>query len=39
MISVGPTMHNVHSPREQLEVASVGKIYELLVATLERIAA
>jgi dipeptidase D len=39
MISVGPTMQNVHSPREQLEVASVGKVYDLLVATLERIAA
>jgi dipeptidase D len=39
MISVGPTMQDVHSPREQLEVASVGKVYDLLVATLERIAA
>lgn len=39
MISVGPTIENVHSPREQLEVASVGKVYDLLVATLERIAA
>jgi dipeptidase D len=38
MISVGPTMQDVHSPREQLAVASVGKVYELLVATLERIA-
>lgn len=39
MISIGPTIQNVHSPREQLEVASVGKVYDLLVATLERIAA
>jgi dipeptidase D len=39
MISVGPTMHNVHSPREQLEIASVGKVYDLLVAALERIPA
>jgi di/tripeptidase len=27
----------VHSPREQLEITSVGKVYDLLVATLERI--
>jgi di/tripeptidase len=32
-------MQNVHSPREQLEIASVGKVYDLLVATVERIAA
>jgi dipeptidase D len=38
MISVGPTMQNVHSPREQMEVVSVGKVYDLLVAVLERIA-
>jgi dipeptidase D len=37
MISVGPTMQDVHSPREQLEIDSVGKVYDLLVATLERI--
>lgn len=39
MISVGPTMQDVHSPREQLEVASVGKVYDLLVAALARIPA
>jgi dipeptidase D len=38
MISIGPTMQDVHSPRERLEIASVGKVYDLLVATLERIA-
>ena len=39
MISVGPTIENAHSPDERLEIASVGKVYDLLVATLERIAA
>jgi dipeptidase D len=34
MISVGPTIQNVHSPDERLEVASVAKTYQLLVATL-----
>ena len=39
MISVGPTMEHVHSPDERLEIASVGKVYDLLVATLQRIPA
>jgi dipeptidase D len=37
MISVGPTMQDVHAPREQLEITSVGKVYDLLVATLEHL--
>ncbi len=39
MISVGPTIEHVHSPDERLEIASVGKVYDLLVATLQRIPA
>ena len=39
MISIGPTMKHVHSPDERLEIASVGKVYDLLVATLQRIPA
>ncbi len=34
MVSVGPTLRDVHSPDERLEVASVAKVYSLLVATL-----
>jgi dipeptidase D len=37
MISVGPTLVAVHSPDERLEVASVKKVYDLLVETLKRI--
>ncbi len=37
MISVGPTIEGAHSPEERLEIASVGKVYDLLVTTLERI--
>ncbi len=37
MISIGPTIQNVHSPDERLEVASVRKVYDLLVATLGQI--
>lgn len=37
MISVGPTLKNVHSPDEQLEIATVGKVYGLLTETLKRI--
>jgi dipeptidase D len=39
MISLGPTLQNVHSPAEQLEIASVGTTWNLLVAALERIPA
>ena len=39
MISVGPTIERVHSPDERLEIASVGKVYDLLVTTLRRIPA
>jgi dipeptidase D len=39
MISVGPTLRNVHSPDEMLEAASVQKAYDLVVETLKRIPA
>jgi Xaa-His dipeptidase len=34
MISVGPTIVDVHSPSERMEVDTVPKLYDLLVATL-----
>ena len=34
MISIGPTLVDVHSPDERLEVASVLKVYDLIVAAL-----
>ncbi len=37
MISIGPTIQNVHSPDERLEVATVKKVYDLIVATLGEI--
>ncbi|MBN1142298.1 MAG: aminoacyl-histidine dipeptidase [Deltaproteobacteria bacterium] len=39
MISVGPTLEKVHSPDERLEIASVGKVYDLLTETLGRVPA
>lgn len=36
MISVGPTMLYVHSPRERLEVASVGKFWDYILDILKR---
>lgn len=39
MISLGPTLQNVHSPDEQLDIASVGTTWELLAAALGRIRA
>ena len=35
MISIGPTIRNPHSPTESLNVPSVGKVWEFLVALLE----
>ncbi len=35
--SFGPTMRNIHTPREQLSVASVGRTYELLKRVLEKL--
>jgi dipeptidase D len=37
MISVGPTLIDVHSPVERMDVASVAKVYDLLVETLKEI--
>ena len=37
MISIGPTVQNVHSPDERLEVAGVQKVYDLIAATLRQI--
>ncbi|MCB0059293.1 MAG: M20/M25/M40 family metallo-hydrolase, partial [Caldilineaceae bacterium] len=37
MISVGPTILDVHSPDERMEVATVQKVYDLLVATLAQL--
>jgi dipeptidase D len=37
MVSLGPTLRNAHSPDEQLEIASVARVYTLLVETLKRI--
>ena len=34
MISIGPTVQNVHSPDERLEIAGVPKVYNLIAATL-----
>jgi dipeptidase D len=39
MISLGPTLRDVHSPDERLDIASVGTTWELLVASLGRIPA
>ncbi len=36
-ISVGPTLKDVHTPGERLDVASVAKLCELLVETLKRV--
>jgi len=37
MISIGPTLRDVHTPNERLEVASVPKVYDLIVAALAEV--
>ncbi len=39
MISIGPTIVDVHSPEERLEISGVARVYQLLVETLRRIPA
>ena len=34
MISIGPTIVDVHSPDERMEIATVQKVYDLLTATV-----
>lgn len=36
-ISIGPTMYDVHTPKEYVEIDSVGKIWDYLLTLLERI--
>ena len=38
MISFGPTLRNVHSPKEAMHIPAVGKFWDLLVKILEMIA-
>ncbi len=38
MISIGPQIEFPHSPGERVDVASVGRFYELLTETLEELA-
>ena len=37
MISVGPDMTGIHSPAEKLDLASVKRTYDLIVATLKEL--
>ena len=37
MISLGPTIRFPHSPDEKVNIASVGKFWDFLIATLENI--
>ena len=38
-VSIGPTVEGAHGPGERLEVASVGRFYDLVRAILRRLAA
>jgi dipeptidase D len=39
LISIGPTLADVHSPTERLQVSTVPKVIDLLVAVLGQIPA
>lgn len=36
-ISIGPTLRGVHTTAEEVDIATVGKVYELITETLKRI--
>jgi putative hemolysin/phosphoserine phosphatase len=36
-ISIGPTLQNVHSPDERIQIASVKKLNDFLIETLKRV--
>ncbi len=36
-ISIGPTLQDVHTPSERMEIASVKRVYDLLLETLKQI--
>lgn len=38
-VSFGPTIDGAHSPDEKVNIASVGKFWQLVLATLEGLAA
>ncbi len=35
MVSIGPTMHNVHTPEERLDIKSAVRVWEYLLRVLE----
>ena len=35
-VSIGPNMHDVHSPRERVSVSSIGKLYDIVREILVR---
>ena len=37
-VSIGPTVEGAHSPQERLDIASVGRFYEVVRRTLTRLA-
>lgn len=37
-VSIGPTVEGAHSPKERVDVASVGRFYEVVRSTLARLA-
>jgi dipeptidase D len=37
MISIGPTLNDVHSPAERLHISSVGNVMDLLLEVLQNI--
>jgi dipeptidase D len=38
MISFGPTLRGVHSPKEKMHIPAVEKFWKFLVAILENVA-
>lgn len=37
MVAIGPTIYDEHAPTERVEIATVGKIYEVMKITLQKL--
>ena len=36
-VSIGPQMHDIHTSREKLDIASTGRVWEYLLALLKEL--
>lgn len=37
LVSLGPTMHEVHTPKEEVQISSVERVYQLIIRVLTKL--